>query len=154
MTLFVSEIVTPPEHLPVTVTAAQTNLARAVVDECERAILWRAIVRQERRIVIDGFLGPRLELEPVLSVVSLTRWTPTDDAAVVDAASYDYVTRESGRDHHRARARVRLARALAPYGSFALTYTAGFVVTPEPRPRGGRCERGTRKRAAHGHAGR
>ena len=58
MTLFVSEIVTPPEHLPVTVAAAQTDLARAVTDECERAVLWRAIVAQERRIVIDGALPP------------------------------------------------------------------------------------------------
>ena len=65
-----------------------------MVDECERAILWRAIVSQERRIVIDGALGPRLEIEPVTALVSLTRWTPTDAAAVVDAASYSVVTRD------------------------------------------------------------
>ena len=58
MTLFATEIVTPPAHLPVTVAAAQTDLARAVVDECERAVLWRAIVAQERRIVIDGHYPP------------------------------------------------------------------------------------------------
>ena len=53
MTLFVNEIVTPPALLPVTVDAAQDTLARAVVDELERMVLWRAIVSQERRIRID-----------------------------------------------------------------------------------------------------
>ena len=54
MNLFVSEIVTPPSHLPVTVDSAQDALARAVVEEIERGVLWRAIVAQERRITIDG----------------------------------------------------------------------------------------------------
>ena len=52
MNLFVSEIVTPPAHLPITETDAA--LAAAVVEEIERAYLWRAIVSQERRILIDG----------------------------------------------------------------------------------------------------
>ena len=56
-------------------------------------ILWRGIVRQERRVVIDGRL-PILELEPVASIVSLTRWTPTDAAEVIDAASYTLVSRD------------------------------------------------------------
>ena len=54
MSLFVSEIVTPPAGLPIAVDTAQDDLARAVVEEIERGILWRAIVSQERRIVIDG----------------------------------------------------------------------------------------------------
>ena len=66
-----------------------------MVEEIERVVLWRAIVSQERRIVIDGPLPQLLELEPVSGAVSLTRWTPDDDAAVViDAASYDVVTRD------------------------------------------------------------
>ena len=129
MTLLVSEIVTPPEHLPVTVSAAQTDLARAVTDECERVVLWRAIVSQERRIVIDAALPPRLELEPVSAVVSLTQWTPTDDAAVIDAASYNVVTRDpAGTIITPA---VAWPEPMRPYGSFALTYMAGWTVTPE-----------------------
>ena len=58
MNLFMTEVVTPPEHLPVTVAAADQALAAAVVEEIERTILWRAIVRQERRIVLDGPLPP------------------------------------------------------------------------------------------------
>ena len=66
-----SEIVTPPTaHLPVTVAAADTALAAAVVEEIERVHLWRAIVRQERRIVLDGPLPPRIEIEPVASSLS------------------------------------------------------------------------------------
>ena len=137
MNLFVSEIVTPPEHLPVTVAAAQTDLARAVTDECERAVLWRAIVAQTRKVVIDGALPPRLDLEPVSAVVSLTRWTPTDDTDVIDAASYYYVSRdpagciiapapgENWPDPERA------------IGSFTLTYDCGWPVTPESSPGAG-----------------
>ena len=49
MSFFVTEIVTPPAHLPI--TASNTDLAAAVVEEIERTLLWRAIVSQERRIV-------------------------------------------------------------------------------------------------------
>ena len=80
MNLFVNEIVTPPALLPITVAAADQALAAAVVEEIERGVLWRAIVRQERRIVIDGSLPPRIDLEPVRAIVSLTRWTPGDAA--------------------------------------------------------------------------
>ena len=39
---------------------------------------------------------PFLELEPVSSIVSLTRWTPDDPALVIDAANYSVVTRDPG----------------------------------------------------------
>ena len=42
MNLFMTEVVTPPEHLPI--TASDTELAAAVVDEIERTVLWRAVV--------------------------------------------------------------------------------------------------------------
>ena len=135
MTLFVSEIVTPPEHLPVTVAAAQTDLARAVTDECERAVLWRAIVAQERRIVIDGALPPQIEIEPVTAIVSLTRWTPTDDAEVIDAASYSVVTRDPA-----GTIIVPNSSWPAPersIGSFAVNYECGWTVTPESAPGAG-----------------
>ena len=129
MNLFFSELVTPPAHLPITVDAADTALAAAVVDECERGVLWRSIVHQTRRIVIDGALPPVLELEPVTAIVSLTRWTPTDADAVVDTTTYSVVTRDP------------TGTILAPVpgyawpapertiGSFTLTYMAGWSVT-------------------------
>ena len=72
-----TEVVTPPVLLPITIK--EVELGGAVVEEIERTILWRAIVAQERRIVISGPLPSRIEIEPVTSIVSLTRWTPTDD---------------------------------------------------------------------------
>ena len=137
MSLFVSQIVTPPAHLPITVADAQTDLARAVVDEVERMVLWRALVAQVRRVAIDGALPPILELEPVTGVVSLTRWTPTDAAEVVDAASYDVVTRDPAGTiiaPTPGRAWPSPGRAI---GSFSLTYSCGWEVTPESAPGAG-----------------
>ena len=127
MNLFSFEVVTPPTHLAI--TATDETLTAAVTEELERLFLWRAIVSQERRIVIDGALPPRLELEPVTAIVSLTRWTPTDAAAVVDTTTYSVVTRDP------------TGTILAPVpgyawpapertiGSFTLTYMAGWSVT-------------------------
>ena len=82
-------------------------------------------------------LPPLLELEPVTAIVSLTMWTPTNDAAVIDAASYSVVTRDP------------LGTIIAPapgenwpapersIGSFALTYSCGWTVTPESSPGAG-----------------
>ena len=84
----------PPTALPIAVDAADEALAAAVVEEIERTILWRAIVSQERRIVIDGPLPSRIEIEPVTGIVSLTRWTPGDAAKVIPAANYDFVSRD------------------------------------------------------------
>ena len=132
MNLFMTEVVTPPEHLPI--TATDTDLAAAVVEEVERGVLWRACVRQTRRILIDGPLPQILELEPVSAIVGLTMWTPTDDAAVIDAGSYSVVTRDPA---GTIIAPVPWENWPAPersIGSFTLTYTAGWVVTPESAP--------------------
>ena len=72
MMTYFGEVVTAPTALPITVAAADQALAAAVVEELERVVLWRAVVTQERRIIIDGPLPPLLELEPVTSIVSLT----------------------------------------------------------------------------------
>ena len=64
MNLFVSEIITAPAHLPVEVAAADQALAAAVTEEVERCILWRAVVAQERKIIVDGPLPHRIEIEP------------------------------------------------------------------------------------------
>ena len=135
MSLFVSEIVTPPASLPLIATDAA--LAAAVVEEIERTILWRAVVRQERRILIDGALPSRIEIEPVTAITSLTRWTPDNDAEVIDAADYMYVSRDPAGTiivpHHRD-GWPAPERAI---GSFQLDYEAGWQVTPESSPGAG-----------------
>ena len=135
VTLFVSQIVTPPAHLPITTT--DEALAAAVVEDIERSVLWRAVVRQTRRIIIDGPLTPRIELEPVSGAVSLTRWTPTDDAAVIDAASYDVVTRDPAGTIIAPASGYDWPAPERSIGSFALTYMAGWTVTPESAPLAG-----------------
>ena len=133
MNLFMTEVVTPPEHLPI--TASDTDLAAAVTEEIELTALWRACVLQTRRILIDGPLPQILELEPVSAIVSLTMWTPTDDAAVI--GDYSVSTRDP------------LGTIIAPdpgaswpaperqFGGFSLTYLAGWVVTQESAPGAG-----------------
>ena len=134
MNLF-GEVVTPPAHLPVTVADAQ--LAAAVVEEIERGVLWRAVVRQERRIVLDGSLPPRIEIEPVQSIESLTVWTPTDPAAVIDANSYSVVTRDPAGTIITPAPGANWPAPGREVGSFALTYLAGWTVTPESAPGAG-----------------
>ena len=153
MSLFVSAIITPPAHLPVTVDDGQAALAAAVVDEIERAYLWRAIVSQERRILIDGPLPSRIELEPVTAIVSLTRWNPArfpqrkargrggigaeDTDVVVDAGSYSVVSRDPTGTIITPLNGDGWPAPLRPVGGFALTYMAGWTVTPESSPGAG-----------------
>ena len=129
MSLFPSSIVTPPAHLPVAATDA--SLATAVVEELERGVLWRAIVAQERRILIDGPLPPRIEIEPVTAVLSITRWTPTDDVEVVDFGDYAFVSRDPAGTIIAPATGTSWPAPMRPYGSFALTYRSGWTVTPE-----------------------
>ena len=132
-----SEIITPPAHLPVTVAAADMGLAEAVVEEIEKVHLWRAVVAQARRITLDGTLPARIEIEPIASLTGLviTMWTPTDPAAVIDAASYSYVTRDPA-----GTIIVPNSSWPAPersIGSFSINYECGFTVTPESAPLAG-----------------
>ena len=153
MNLFVNEIVTPPALLPITVADADQALAAAVVEEVERTILLRAIVSQERRILIDGALPPLLELEPVTAIVSLTRWTPArfpqrkargrsgagaeDTAVVVDAESYSVVSRDPAGTVIAPAPGFAWPAPLRPFAGFELTYMAGWTVTPESNPGAG-----------------
>ena len=127
MNLFSFELVTPPSHLPITV--ADDALARAVVEEVERLVLQRAIVRQERRIVIDGALPKLLELEPVSSIVGLTRWTPDDAAVVVDATTYDVVTRDPSGTIIASSSGSAWPEPERDIGSFEITFESGWAVT-------------------------
>ena len=135
MSLFVSQIVTPPASLPVTVT--DTALAAAVTEELERTVLWRAIVSQTRRILIDGDLPARIEIEPATNITSITRWTPDNDAEVIDANNYMFVTRDPAgtiiAPHHR-NGWPAAERAI---NSYALTYECGWRVTAETAPGAG-----------------
>lgn len=127
MNFFVSEIVTPASRLPITVS--DTDLAAAVVDEIERTILWRAVVSQTRKIEIDGPLPSVLEIEPTTAIVSLTRWTNGDPAEVVDADSYEVVTRDPFGTILTPAPGMNWPAPERSIGSFSLTYMAGWVVT-------------------------
>ena len=130
-----SEIITPPAHLPVTVAAADMALASAVVEEIEKVHLWRGLVAQARRITLDGPLPPKFELEPVTALLSLTMWTPTDSASVIDATSYTVVTRDPA-----GTVIVPNSSWPAPersIGSFAVNYECGWEVSPESAPLAG-----------------
>ena len=113
MTLFFSEVVAAPDRLPI--EATDDALARAVVDEIERTILWRAVVSQTRKIVIDGPLPQLLELEPTTAITSVTRWTSADPAEVLRRGHLRRGDQRPGRDHHRALVRVRMASARSGY---------------------------------------
>ena len=130
-----SEIITPPAHLPVTVAAADMALAAAVVEEIERAILNRGLVAQARRITLDGALPARIELEPTTALSSLTMYTPGNFAAVIDADSYSVVSR----DPHGT---IIVPNSSWPapqrsIGSFSINYECGWTVTPESAPLAG-----------------
>ena len=131
MNVFVNEIVTPAAHLPI--TTSDPDLAAAVVEELERVVLWRAIVRQTRRILIDGPL-PIVEIEPVVSITSLTRWTSTDPAEVVDPASYTLVSRDPAGALIAPSPGYSFPAPERPFGSFSLTYECGWEVSPESSP--------------------
>ena len=136
MSYFVTSVVTQPAHLPI--EATDEALAAAVVEECERLILWRAIAGpQTRRITIDGPLPSRIELEPVTAIVGLTKWTPTDPDAVIDAASYFFVPRDPSGTIVVPAPGTNWPAPERSIGSFALTYMAGWTVTPESSPGAG-----------------
>ena len=146
MNFYFSELVTAPARLPITVDAADKVLAAAVVQELE-LYLGRAIVAQTRRVLIDGDLPPRIEIEPTTSIVSLTRWTEDDDAEVIDDTEYNFVFARSGGLHNRTAPPRRLARTRAINRQFCI----------DLRVRMGShrlLEHGASSHPAHGRAGR
>ena len=84
---------------------------------------------QERRIIIDGPLPSRIELEPVTAIVSLTMWTPDNPAAVIDAANYDFVSRDPRGTSIEPVPWGNWPQPERALGSFAVTYMAGWKVT-------------------------
>ena len=141
---FVSEIVNPPAALPVTVAEAQeyaradsddtifSRLIAAVTLETERSILWRAIVTQRRRLVVDSPLAPKLELEPSTSIVSLTRWTDSDAAEVVPAEVYHVESSDPAGTVVSLRRGSRWPGAQRENAAYALTYDCGWPVNDVP----------------------
>ena len=103
--------------------------SRAVVEEVERTVLWRAVVSQTRKIVIDGPLDFILELEPTTAITSLTRWTPTDPAEVVADDTYDVVSRDPAGTIIASSSGFAWPEPERDIGSFVLTYMAGWEVT-------------------------
>ena len=135
MALFMDQVVTPPTSLPVIATDAA--LVAAVVSEIERSVLWRAIVHQTRRILIDGDLPSRIEIEPVTSISSFTRYTPDNDEEVIDPSEFMYVSRDPAGTIIAPHDRNGWPAAERDIGSFALTYEAGWRVTAETSPGAG-----------------
>ena len=131
MSLFLTEVLTPPTSLPVTVAAADEALAAAVVEEIERGVLWRAIVAQERRIVVNGQLESYFEIEPVTGLTSITRWTEADAAEVIPATTYNHISSDPLGTTIFANPGQDWPVPLRPFGSFAINYSAGWTVTPE-----------------------
>ena len=86
---------------------------------------------QTRKIVVDGALPPRMELEPVTAISSLTRWTPINDNIVVDADTYDVVTRDPAGTIIAPSPGSTWPAPERDIGSFTLTYECGWTVTPE-----------------------
>ena len=132
MNLFVSEIVTPAAHLPI--TATDEALARAVTEEIERTVLWRAVVSQGRRILVNGPLPPYFEIEPLRGLTSITRWTETNAAEVIPAATYSHISSDPLGTTIFANPGKNWPVPLRPFGSFAINYSAGWTVTPETAP--------------------
>ena len=99
------------------------------MEECERTILWRAIVHQTRKITIDGRISTRIELEPTTAITSLTRWTPTDPAEVVSEDTYDVVSRDPAGTIIAPSSGSAWPEPERDIGSFELTFECGFEVT-------------------------
>ena len=141
---FASEIVDPPSSLPVTVTEAQAyaradsddaifeRLIAAVTLETERSVLWRAIVAQRRRLVVDAPLAPRLTLEPTTAIESLTRWTDTDAAEVVPEDVYHFSSSDPGGAVVSLRRGQVWPSAERETDAYALTYDCGWPVEDVP----------------------
>ena len=141
---FVSQIVTPPSALPVTVAEAQeyaradsddaifSRLIAAVTLETERSILWRGIVAQRRRLLVDVPLNPRLTFEPSTSIVSLTRWTEADAVEVVPTSVYHVESSDPAGTIVSLRSGSRWPGAQREMAAYALTYDCGWPVADVP----------------------
>ena len=127
MNSFFDELVTAPANLPIEVEDEDQALAAAIVEEVERAILWRAVVSQTRKITLDGVLPKRIQIEPT-TAITLTKWTPTG-AVVVDADTYDVVSRDPQGTRIEPVPWASWPEPERAIGSFTLTYECGWTVT-------------------------
>ena len=143
---FAGEIVTPPTAVPVTVAEAQEyaradsddaifeRLIDAVTLESERSVLWRGIVAQQRRLVVDAPLAPRLTLEPTTSITSLTRWTDASASREVPDDVYHAVSSDPAGTVVSLRRGQVWPDAERESAAYALTYDCGWEVDREVDP--------------------
>ena len=90
------------------------------------------------RILIDGSLPARIELEPVTAIVSLTKaGHPGNAASVIDAASYSVVTRDPAGTVIAPAPGCHGPRPCVSSGASRLPTMAGWTVTPESAPLAG-----------------
>ena len=142
---FVSDIVTPPEALPVTVADAQAyaktssddaifeRLIAAVTLETERSVLWRGIVAQRRRLVAPAPLARFLTLEPTNSIVSFTRWTEDDPAVVIPSSDYHVQSSDPAGTVVSLRRDSSWPGAERQEAAYALTYDCGWAAADVPQ---------------------
>ena len=135
MNLF-GEVVTPPAHLPISVAAADEALAAAVTEEIERTVLWRGVVAQTRRALVDGPLPSRIEIEPTTSI-TITRWTSTDPAVEIDEANYHVISRDPQGTVVEPLPWYSWPAPERSIGSFSINFECGWTVTPESSPGSG-----------------
>ena len=91
-------------------------------------------MRQTRRVTLDGPLPPRIEIEPVSGILTMTRWHPDDSAEVIPAATYNVVTRDPAGTIIIPAQGQNWPAPERSIGSFSLTYQAGWEVAPESAP--------------------
>ena len=104
----------------------------AVTLETERSILWRAIVAQRRRLVVDAPLAHEITLEPITAVVSLTRWTDADAAEVVPAEIYHVASSDPGGAGVSLRRGQVWPDPQRETAAYALTYDCGWLANDVP----------------------
>ena len=108
------------------------RLIEAVTLETERSVLWRGIVAQRRRLVVDANPGLRLTLEPTTSIVSLTRWTQADAVEVVPPETYHVSSSDPGGTVVSLRRGKFWPYAERETAAYALTYDCGWPVADVP----------------------
>ena len=142
------EVITAPTELPVSAArvkaftptkvadSALEPLIRAVTDEVERNVLWRAVVAQRRRVFLRC-PGREIEIEPFRNTTAAGSSSPPtvqlydefNMATAVDASLYYQVPAEGIIALRRGKMWPKAERNVAP---FSVSYWAGWDVADIP----------------------